>query len=206
MSEQANMAARYEREIPEGYEARIEGNKVILEKKESEDERIRKSIILLLQVGGYMKSEDKAKAIAYLEEHKESTWTAEDESFVKHILPRILNPDKWTLDQISADKRQLTAFIERQKRKYAKEQQPVKWSEEDEHCMHQLILFCENCMQQDSEAIRCSTWLKSLPERFNLQPKQEWSEGTKKMLDEISDYLKYKGREEDADFIRYLHP
>lgn len=31
-------------EIPEGYEARIEGNKVILEPKESEDEKIRKEI------------------------------------------------------------------------------------------------------------------------------------------------------------------
>ena len=32
-------------EIPEGYEARIESNKIILEPKESEDERIRKSMI-----------------------------------------------------------------------------------------------------------------------------------------------------------------
>ena len=32
-------------EIPEGYEARVEGNKVILEPKESEDERIRKELI-----------------------------------------------------------------------------------------------------------------------------------------------------------------
>ena len=34
-----------ELEIPEGYEARIEGNKVILERKESEDERIRKALV-----------------------------------------------------------------------------------------------------------------------------------------------------------------
>lgn len=32
-------------EIPEGYEARIEGNKVILEPKESEDEKIRKELL-----------------------------------------------------------------------------------------------------------------------------------------------------------------
>ena len=31
-------------EIPEGYEARIDGNKIILEPKESEDERIRKEL------------------------------------------------------------------------------------------------------------------------------------------------------------------
>ncbi len=32
-------------ELPEGYEARIEGNKIILEPKESEDERIRKQLL-----------------------------------------------------------------------------------------------------------------------------------------------------------------
>ncbi len=32
-------------EIPKGYEARIEGNKVILEQKENEDERIRKVLL-----------------------------------------------------------------------------------------------------------------------------------------------------------------
>ena len=47
MNDGTNMAQRYEREIPEGYEARIEGNKVIIELKEteSEDERIRKELI-----------------------------------------------------------------------------------------------------------------------------------------------------------------
>lgn len=36
-------------EIPEGYEARIDGNKVIIEPKESADERIRKEIIQYLK-------------------------------------------------------------------------------------------------------------------------------------------------------------
>ena len=57
--------------IPEGYEARIEGNKVILGPKENEDEKIRKSIIRLLQVGGYMPDEEKKKAFSYLERQKE---------------------------------------------------------------------------------------------------------------------------------------
>ena len=136
-------------EIPEGYEARIEGNKVILEKKESEDEGIRKFIIDCIDELRKANAENAdfngccSEAIAYLEEHKEPTWTAEDESFVKHILPRILNPDKWTLDQISADKRQLTAFIERQKRKYAKEQKPAEWSEEDEKIAKSLAFYLE---------------------------------------------------------------
>lgn len=39
---------------------------------ESEDERIRKSIIHILQVGGYMSPEEKGKAFAYLEKQKEN--------------------------------------------------------------------------------------------------------------------------------------
>ena len=56
--------------IPEGYEARIEGNKVILEPKENKDEKIRKSIIKLIQLGGYMSPADKTEALAYLERQK----------------------------------------------------------------------------------------------------------------------------------------
>lgn len=71
MSEQANMAARYECEIPEGYEARIEGNKVILERKESEDEKIRKQLIGFLS-GRYALCNINTKdAIAYLEKQKD---------------------------------------------------------------------------------------------------------------------------------------
>ena len=44
---------------------------------ESEDERIRKSIILLLQRGGYMSPEDKDKAYAWLEKQKESLHISE---------------------------------------------------------------------------------------------------------------------------------
>ncbi len=43
------------------------------ELKESEDERIRKSIIKLLQRGGYMSPEDKTKAFAWLEKKGEQT-------------------------------------------------------------------------------------------------------------------------------------
>lgn len=42
----------------------------------SEDERIRKSIIYILQVGGYMSPEEKDKAFAYLEKQKDITSVA----------------------------------------------------------------------------------------------------------------------------------
>ena len=44
-------------EIPEGYEARIEGSKVILEKNESEDEKIRKAIESIIRVYGKTQGE-----------------------------------------------------------------------------------------------------------------------------------------------------
>ena len=77
--ENANMAARYEREITEGYEARIEGNKVIIELKGSEDERIRKWLIEMVEEvrkanpTNAEHNEKCSEAIAYLEKLKDLT-------------------------------------------------------------------------------------------------------------------------------------
>ena len=66
-------------EIPEGYEARIEGNKVIIELKESEDERIRKALRDIVRDMPYMETELRAhgltveKTLAYLEKWKEES-------------------------------------------------------------------------------------------------------------------------------------
>ena len=63
-------------EIPEGYKARIEGDKVILENNESEDERIRKTLLRCCDDWdkgqyGTMAKKDVAKIRAYLEKQKE---------------------------------------------------------------------------------------------------------------------------------------
>ena len=42
-------------------------------------------------------------------------------------------------------------------------QKSAEWSEEC--CINQLIVFCENCMVQDTNAKRCANFLKSLKER-----------------------------------------
>lgn len=65
------MANKYEHEIPEGYEARIEGNKVVIEKV---NERIRKELvekIINLACSGFISQEQKQTFIAYLEKQKE---------------------------------------------------------------------------------------------------------------------------------------
>lgn len=63
-------------EIPEGYEARIEGNKVILERKGIEDERIREEIIQFFKDASESKTRVVCSAVfaewaAYLERQKE---------------------------------------------------------------------------------------------------------------------------------------
>jgi len=47
-------------------------------------------------------------------------------------------------------------------------QNTAAWSEEDECCINQLIVFCENCMVQDGNAKKCANWLKSLKERYTI--------------------------------------
>lgn len=84
-------------EIPEGYEARIEGNKVILERKESEDERIRKAIESIIRVYGKTQGEWLAgydmdtlvvhlrDAFAYLERQKEQKPLSTEETELNSI-------------------------------------------------------------------------------------------------------------------------
>lgn len=67
---------KFEYAIPEGMEAIIDGNKVIIRKKESEDERIRRALIRMLSVvdGGYPFEKFgilKKDALSYLERQKE---------------------------------------------------------------------------------------------------------------------------------------
>ena len=84
--------------------------------------------------------------------------------------------------------------------KYVKvKQKPAEWSEEDSDNLERVDNYLwmlddyvgDDCAtpQGKVDKIReniqevLSPWLKSLPERFNLQPKQEWSEDT---LDEFT--------------------
>ena len=58
----------------------------------------------------------------------------------------------------------------------------------------------------EQDYIDADNWLKSLRERVNLQPKQEWSEEDEKRLNRISWYLTHKGYKDDADWLKSLLP
>ena len=86
--------------------------------------------------------------------------------------------------------------------------QNLEWSEEDERMLSRCIKSVE-CSKQfaDSETYKAAkdvemNWLKSLPERFNLEPKQEWSEEDERRLNNIIHYLPLFS--EDAEWIRAL--
>ena len=80
-----------EYQIPEGYEAKIEGNKVIFEPKESEDERIRKELLTYLEheylVDKTIKCSEYNKYVAWLEKQGEKIDAIEnfDTEFEKQV-------------------------------------------------------------------------------------------------------------------------
>ena len=71
------------------------------------------------------------------------------------------------------------AYLERQK-----EQKPAEWSEEDEFFRQQLIVYCENCVQ-DTLAAKCVNWLKS------LRPQQKEEVVDRNVFYRIADILRW---------------
>ena len=106
---------------------------------------------------------------------------SEDEKTRKELLAWLKSRDGQTfpIDRYNA----AVAWLEKQG-----EQKPA-WSEEDEYCIHQLIVFCENCMVPDSGAKRCAHWLNSLKDRVEPQPQKEWSEEDKEIIRSLLDII-----------------
>lgn len=77
-----------------------------------------------------------------------------------------------------------------------------EWSEKDKEMLmkvEQIVLkhwnslsdsFYHKYDDENQDAESCHNWLKSLPERFNLHPKQEWSDGDEKKLSAVISLMK----------------
>ena len=103
-----------------------------------------------------------------------------------------------------------------------KEQKPAKWSEGDKTMLNNLIWAVHmksisplDEMDDRGKYERYEEFLTSLPERFNLQPKQEWSEEDEKVIEEICNIIVsnskngYLGRyyaPELVEKLKSLHP
>ena len=98
-------------------------------------------------------------------------WSEEDEKIYQSIMDDTVQENQLNSNQ--------TNWLRDIKYRYFP-QPKQEWSEEDEYCRHQLIVFCENCMVQDAGAKRCAHWLKS------LRPQNTW-----KPCDEQMDALNY---------------
>ena len=86
---------------------------------------------------------------------------------------------------------------------YLENQKPAEWSEEDKEMMQNIItgleaqihLIYAHDEQGKAQMKARINFLMSLPERFSLQPKQEWSEEDEKILEGI--ILDYEGEIEN---------
>lgn len=91
------------------------------------------------------------------------------------------------------------------------QEQPEEWSEEDETCLD-YALWCVMKTRRfvakdacDLDACwRAEKWLNFLPERFNLLPKQEWSEEDEKMINTIICDLERHGGKDNSTYSKEI--
>ena len=128
---------------------------------------------------------------------------------------KVNNPDSYDKgDEIQFDEKGFKNFCRGVRNMYAN-QESAEWSEEDDWKRKELIQYLEE--KGDYRTV-WMTWLKSLQERFSLEPKQEWSEADEKHINNILDiidcwkatthFVSYQGGTIDADikWLKSLRP
>lgn len=90
-----------------------------------------------------------------------------------------------------------------------KEQKPAEWSEEDKVMLNNIIWSVHlksinplDEMDDRSKYKKYEDFLKSLPERFALQSKQEWSENDERMLSRCVKSIESSKQFADADTFK----
>lgn len=169
-------------EIPEGYEAKIENNKVIFVPKESEDEKIRKELLKEIEfitprdgetdgegliLPSYHARIDRYKS--YLEKQKEQ------KPIFKKGDKVIWDDEEFNILDVNETEYNVGGYrvpFSRQNELHPIWQKTAEWSEEDERTLESFLGWLQGSMGEKTY----SSWLKSLPERFSPQPKQEWGE------------------------------
>ena len=157
---------------------------------------------------------EKAKAIAHVKDMYAHMIFREDKEALETLIPELKESEdekarKWLTNLVenlgdAADEdaekelevmRPLAlAYLEKQK-----EQKTAEWSEEDVDMLNSCISSIEEAKENryayketdgDTSYDHEIDWLKSLPERFNLTPKQEWTEEDSINLNSILNHLK----------------
>ena len=135
-------------EIPEGYEARIEGNKVILEQN---DESIRNFLYEFIKICGWSEKQfpPREKCLAYLEKQKEQK-PEEKISVSDELYEHIRNACARIEDAMSSDTMcDMTDYLEMADKSaqaafdMLEKHQPAEWSEEDKMLLNNAILAAQ---------------------------------------------------------------
>lgn len=152
-----------------------EAEKYFTELKESEDERIRKTIIRFFkdqyskETEMYDGSVTVGKAIAWLEKQGEHKDYYTKQELVDMGFSFTLNGDIVTPDKMMEDMKKYLAWLEKQG-----EKEPAEWSDKDENMLKSIIATCELAEQdRDSSPAKHllemqTNWLKSLKQRIHV--------------------------------------
>ena len=185
---------------------------------ESEDERIRKEIVSFIKSvnHSYLCGTDRrTKWLTWLEKQKEQKpISQEDFDTAKHeALWEEQKPvEKQDYSGLTDFERAIhrgflyaglenvpVTIIRETAQECLAQVKPAEWSEEDKKMLEYII---NDAIQKVYPVGEELTWLKDLPNRFNLQPKQEWSEEDKKIQEGIMQFL-YAWRS-DAEIAKWL--
>lgn len=207
--------------IPKGFEATIVGNKIILKKSESKDEKIRKSILeLVKQSSEILDKQNQNNMITWIEKQK-----AMDKDIIFRPLAGtdIIVAAKQALEKIEIGKEVVLAFngayipvngktvaeicneyfswVEKQG-----EQKPT-WSDEDDAYKLFAISAVEDYYDVKNPLQKAIVeWLKSLKDRVQPKPKT-WSEDDEEFYNDIIKYfsdLGYSLSNDEDDVINWL--
>lgn len=200
--------------------------------KDSEDERIRKEIVKFIKDNTltYTQSgcEIQKRWIDYLENQKEqkpTEWSEEDSRRIGALSSIIFDYafHKDALDEnndLTGEYAELDDWLETLPERFNL-QPKQEWCEDDETRLKVIKEELERFIMLHQYGTPLSVddidWLKSLPERFNLQPKQEWSEEELRIIGDaacalisFSNMVETKEEEEElcelASKLQDLHP
>ena len=163
----------WEYTIPEGMEATIVDNKIVVKKKESEDERIRKELLKHLKEGadGYEPaggSEDYKRWLVWFEKQGEQIDLANKEYWRRYREGKQEILDKYSELEKQGEKGTI---------RNDKEIPLSAWNEEDE-----MMLECVLDKIGDlGTGEMYKFWLKSLKDRYTWKPSEEQIKATKKI-------------------------
>ena len=151
---------------------------VFPELKESEDERIRKGLLYVIEHHPTLPTEEAEEYIAWLEKKGEQKTTIIIPKFRVGDEIKTSNEESLTITKIDekgywSEDLFICNFDDADKWELV-EQKP--WSEEDELCLTETLYLIRNSYSVDDKVERLSNWVKSLKDRYTWKPSDKQME------------------------------